>query len=187
MKTIALFATVVMAFSGLNVEATPAQVIVLRHAEKIDDTNPNLSPRGQQRAAALVDFILTHPKLSVFGPPVAIFATEPRSGGSLRAIQTVTPLADKLGVLINSDFAKKEVIALVSSVLQNPKFDHRTVVISWVRDFIPSVVRQFGAHAAPLTWESNIFDRVWVLKWSSSGEVSFEDLPQHLLPGDSLN
>ncbi len=166
--------------------ATPAQVIIIRHGEKIDDVNPNLSPRGKLRAKALVGFFSTNSDVLSFGPLVAIFATEPKAGGSLRSIQTVTPLAEKLGLAINHDFTKADTLSLVRSIMQNSTYQGRSVLISWVHDSIPNIAKTFGATSAPMTWDSKVFDRVWILRFSDN-KVAFKDIPQHLLPGDSPN
>ena len=179
----------ILMFCSLNgfdipAHAKPAQVVIIRHAEKSSDEDPDLSPRGSQRAQALVGFILTNAKINLFGPPVAIYATEPQSDGSVRAIKTVTPLAEKLQLTINHDFTKKNVSNMVDSILRNRSYDGRTVLISWVRNTIPEVADDFGAQA-PSSWPSEIFDRAWILTFDKSGVIRFEDIPQRLLPGDS--
>src|SRR4051812_2923021 len=74
----------------------PAQVIIIRHAEKPDDGN-ELSLRGEERAAALVPYFLKTGELLKFKTPVAIYAQRPKDAdSSLRSIETVKPLADAL-------------------------------------------------------------------------------------------
>ena len=67
------------------------QVIIVRHAEKIsgDGDDPELTVLGQRRAAALADI------LSDAGVG-AIFSTQ-----FTRNVQTVTPIADKVGLPVN--------------------------------------------------------------------------------------
>ena len=37
----------------------------------------------------------------------------------------------------------------------------------------------------PSAWAGNAFDRTWILDLSKGKIVSFRNLPQHLMPGDS--
>jgi hypothetical protein len=54
----------------------PAQIILIRHADKpADPEDPHLSRAGVQRAERLVSFITTDPAMTRFGLPVAVFAT----------------------------------------------------------------------------------------------------------------
>ncbi len=54
----------------------PAQIILIRHAEKPDDpANPHLSPAGVKRAQLLVSFVASDKTIQAFGPPAGIFAT----------------------------------------------------------------------------------------------------------------
>lgn len=184
---ISIFLLFGLFFLGAKVVATPAQVVIIRHGEKIDDIDPNLSEKGQKRAKALVDLFLKNPELSKYGSPVAIFATNPKANGSLRSIQTVTPLSERIGQPINRDFSKKKIPALVDFIMQNPSYKGRTVVISWVHESIPELAKKFGSALAPIKWKSRSFDRVWILNFDPKAVFSFKDIPQKLLPGDSSN
>jgi hypothetical protein len=164
--------------------AMPAQILIIRHGEKINDVDPNLSERGRARAKALADFFTTNSEMIRFGSPVALYAAEPK-GGSLRPIQTITPLAEKLSLPINHSYNKKSISAMVAEITRNSKYQGQTVVISWVHDSIPEIASQFGAVDAPTTWDSTVFDRVWVLQFGSSKTPKFKDVSQHLMPGDS--
>src|SRR5271170_704397 len=65
----------------------PSAIFIIRHAEKPDsDDDPNLTPRGYERAKALADVIPKH-----FCRPDFIWATA-RSRRSNRPFETVTPL-----------------------------------------------------------------------------------------------
>src|SRR5947207_11021462 len=71
----------------------PAQIILIRHAEKpADPADPHLSPTGIERAKRLVSFIRTDPRMRRFGLPVAVFATEStRDQNGQRTQETVAP------------------------------------------------------------------------------------------------
>jgi len=73
----------------------PAQIILIRHAEKpADKSNPHLSPAGERRAGWLVSFITKDSAMTRLGLPVAIFATRTTSDDNgQRTQETVAPLA----------------------------------------------------------------------------------------------
>jgi hypothetical protein len=63
----------IVLFFASSLLAEPAQVIIIRHAEKPEDGN-ELSLEGRERAAALAPYFLANLDLLEFGPPVAIYA-----------------------------------------------------------------------------------------------------------------
>jgi hypothetical protein len=165
--------------------AAPAQVVILRHGEK-PATGNTLDTQGYQRAAALPSLFKTDPDLTRYGTPAAIYAMEPASeDGSVRAIETVTPLAQALGLTIQESFTKNQLARLVNAVMTHPSYEGKTVVICWEHDVIPTMVDDFGYKNAPQTWPDDVFDRLWFLHFTGNEVTSFENLPQHLLPGDS--
>ncbi len=164
--------------------AGPAQVIIIRHGEKPRVGN-ELSERGWQRAKALVEFFEKDPAVTQFGPPVAIYAMKPgHADGSVRAIQTVTPLAESLGKTINKNYEKNELKSLVKDILGNPCYAGKTVLICWEHKVIPSLVREFGWSDAPSLWSGKVYDRAWILKLSGKKVTVFQNIPEHVLPGD---
>jgi hypothetical protein len=59
------------------------------------------------------------------------------------------------------------------------------VLICWQHGEIPALAQALGVDSAPEEWSDDVFDRVWAIDFEG-GEVSkFQDLPQHVLPGDS--
>ena len=170
---------------GTLAMAMPAQVVIVRHGEKISDADSDLSPRGEQRAEALVQFTLTNPEISKFGPPVAVFAARPKVDHSQRAVETARPLAAQLGLTVNVDYSKTQTSEIADFVMSNPAFEGRTVFIAWIHGQIPDLATAFGVAEAP-KWPGSVFDRAWVIRFDS-GAATLNDLPQHLLPGDSAN
>lgn len=175
MKTLLiLFFTLITSLA----HAAPAQVIIIRHAEKPAEGN-ELNEQGWQRAHALPAFF------AKFERPVALFAGAPnKPGGSIRSIQTLMPLAEQLGMSIHTEIKKLEISTLVNVVLSTKEFDGRTVVICWEHSVIPAMVKLFGATTAPDFWADEVYDRAWILKFTSDG-VTFENIPEHVLPQDT--
>lgn len=173
--------------------ARPAQVFLIRHGEKPADEKENhLSPKGRQRAAALVPYFLETPELLKFGSPVAIYAqpcTEPKKH-SARPIETVEALAKALKFEVRTpavgDGAPKDAFpAMVKEILEDPKYDGKSVLICWSHGPLPLIAHKFGAEGVPEKWNDDHFDRVWVLTFHKDGKVKCQDVPQRLLFGDA--
>jgi hypothetical protein len=160
--------------------ATPAQVILLRHAEKpYPVEGSHLSEEGWERARSLGTYFEKDPDATRFGKVAAFYAVRPdRPDGSVRSIETLTPASHALGVKINAGFRKLEVSALVQEILKSSAFDGRTVVICWEHKRIPEIARTLGAKDAPEEWGGKVYDRLWYLRFDSTGRVEFRDKPQ---------
>ena len=165
--------------------AAPAQVIIIRHGEK-PPSGPDLDEQGYARAQALVGFFQNNPAVTQFGTPAAIYAMDPKGpNGSMRAIETVTPLAQALGQSIDTDYKRKDIPQLVQDILGNPAYDGKMVLICWEHSVIPDIVDAFGWTSAPQSWAGSSFDRAWVLTFTGDRVTDFVDVPEHVLPGDS--
>ncbi len=166
--------------------ATPARVLIIRHAEKpADPSNPDLSPKGYQRAQALSNLFQIHPEYVNLGLPVAYFAAEYIATNAARAVETIKPLAQKYGQPVLQPFPGSEPESLAKSILNNPEYQGKTVMVSWVHQQIPPLAQALGAREAPSEWDGKeVFDRVWILNYTNAG-VQFIDAPESVLPGDS--
>src|SRR5262249_38486436 len=88
----------------------PAEILVIRHAEKATDGEPSvdLSTIGKKRAEALPGlFTKSETRTEPFPKPNFIFAAK-NSKQSHRSLETVAPLARKLGVDVNSEFRSED-------------------------------------------------------------------------------
>ena len=189
-------ATAIVLACGVSLAAAaPAQIILIRHGEKPAHGN-QLDEQGFARARALVGYFKANPAVTAYGTPVAIYAMKPKGpNGSVRPIQTVTPLAEALNLPVISDFLKDDATGLVTAILGNKAYDGKMVLICWEHNAIPDIVSALASAAGtadgvqdalPGSWDGDAFDRTWILDFSPDGKiVSFRDLPQRLLPGDS--
>ncbi|MBX9743882.1 MAG: histidine phosphatase family protein [Chlamydiales bacterium] len=163
----------------------PSQVILIRHAEKTNSEN-YLSLKGRQRAAALVPTFLGLPPLLHYGPPAAIYVM--KSGlkkPSIRWAQTVMGLANELGISLNNQYNRRETEQIVQEIRQTEEYEGKMILICWSHGELPKLAAQFGAKKAPKKWPKDVFDRFWILNFEDDGTVTFKDLPQKLLYGDS--
>jgi hypothetical protein len=177
------------------------KIMLVRHGEKPDksasihgidpkgqhDKN-ELSTRGWQRSGALVRFFnpidgkFAHPALA---KPNFIFAENPAGHvKSERALNTVRPLAQTLGLKINLKHDKGDEKNLVKDALSRPG----VVLIAWEHKAILEIANLIlgGQKASPQRWPDSRFDVVWVID-ERGGENGWTltQVPQLLLPGDS--
>ena len=166
--------------------AMPTKIMVIRHAEKPDDKhkgvtshgdedNESLIVRGWQRAGALT--VLFDPTIgslqnAALAVPKAIYASDPKKASeadddddkkgskSKRPLQTITPLAERLGIKdkVKVKFAKGDEKHMVESVLAE------SGVV--VRPNGPAIVSTSSGSSRPPQW-------------------GFVQVPQQLLSGDA--
>ena len=165
--------------------AQPAQVIIIRHAEKPDEGN-GLSLAGRERAASLVPYFRETDELLKFDTPVAIYAQAPKKEtSSVRSFQTVKPLADALHITVNQSFNRDQYKSMVDEITHKDAYVGHTVLICWEHKVIPDIAADFGVEDAPKTWHGRDFDRTWIITFRPDKEPEFKDLPQKLMYGDS--
>jgi hypothetical protein len=180
-----------------------SKIMIIRHAEKptgqldgVDVSGASsahhLIVRGWQRAGALA--CLFAPACgpvqnTLLAKPAFIFASaaseDPASGDikSRRSEETLTPLAELIGVEINLTFSKGQETALAKAA----QACNGPVLIAWQHENINLIANAIlGSKAAPQTWPKERFDLVFVLTLNSSqGTYSFAQVPECLLAGDS--
>jgi hypothetical protein len=173
-------------------QARPGQVIIIRHGEKPPDgtTNFNLSRKGKIRAAAIAAYFHSDARELPHGRPTAIFAMgaddKPSEDHSHRPVETVQPLAYLLDMPIQGQFTHNRYLQMVKHVLEDPRYDGKIVLICWAHGVLPNIAKAFGVkNPSPDPWPEDLYDRLWVLDFKEDGNVTFRNLPQKLLFGDS--
>jgi hypothetical protein len=180
---------------------TTPKIMLIRHAEKPGDPPPphgvdpdgehdkeSLIVQGWQRAGALAPFFapaagpLQSPLLAT---PAHLYASAPGDGSkSERPLQTITPLAQRLGVQVNLDFGKGDETALAAAIAGQGG----VVLVAWQHEAIPAIANAVLGNdtTVPQKWPGSRFDVVWVFDLdASTGTYAFSQLPQQLLAGDS--
>ena len=181
---------------------TTTKIMIIRHAEKPPASGQpfgvtaegnqdveSLIIQGWQRAGALACFFaptqgpLQNAELAT---PQFLFASQSKSGGgSARPVETITPLASKLGLTITthkkSDLDKVAADAMACGGI---------VLICWQHEDIPFPIANVivgNQTTVPQKWPGRSLDIVWVFDLSarSSSSYSFSQVPQNLLVGDS--
>jgi hypothetical protein len=161
-------AVVVLMATITAASAQPAQIILIRHAEKPKDpTALHLSPAGEERARKLVVFVKNSPDLSRFGLPVALYASEmTHRGHGQRTTETLESLSRELGVSILSPFKSDEYEKLAKAILSNPDYNGKTVMICWTHEFIPQLAKALGCKPAPPKLAEDVYDRVYLVTYT---------------------
>ena len=164
--------------------AAPAQVLMIRHAEK-PDSGDHLSPQGYQRAQAYVHYFESAPAVTRYGTPVAIYAMGQASANtSLRAIETVTPLANALGLTLHEAYTKKEVEGLVNEIMSTPAYDGKMVLICWEHKVLSEIAGQFGVSPVPDSYPGSDFNWVWEIDFAGGQVSNFKEFRADILPSD---
>jgi hypothetical protein len=177
-----------------------ATLFVIRHAEKplgdgpphaVDsDGNPDagsLTPKGWQRAGALAA-LFGDAARAACSPgglvvPTRLFAPAVHAGdASRRPLETLAPLADRLGIVVDTRFGKDQVGDLARAVLAIDG----TALIAWEHHLIPALAaRILGTDAGiPAAWPDDCFDVTWAFEPVAGGGHTFRQIPQRLLAGD---
>jgi len=185
MQSLRLHWLVLLLLAGLaTASAQPARVYLVRHGEKPDEGD-HLSPRGEERAAALAIALCLRPSFTDRGLPAALYGKKPADEApSLRSVQTLVPLSKRLGLPVIDRFTIDKYPEMVREILSEKDLRGKVVVISWEHKRFPGMVREFGVTNGPDKWPSDLYDRIWVIDFND-GKPVFRDLPQRLLFGDS--
>jgi hypothetical protein len=176
------------------------KIMLIRHAEKPDEPPPNfgvdeagqqnreeLIVRGWQRAGALACLfspLAAGSRSSALVTPQVIYAAAAvHHSGSLRPQHTVGPLAARLGITPNVDFAVGEEADLASTV----KAAAGSVLIAWHHEKIPAVANAIigDATTCPQHWPGERFDMIWVFDRTAGQAWRFSEVPQSVLAGDT--
>lgn len=173
-------------FAALTACGQPAQVILLRHAEKPASAEAvDLSPRGRERAQALVSLLGRHALLTSNAPIAALYATRvTRDNHSHRTGETLEPLAKDLDLPILKPFGSGDHKGMAAKVMENPAYRGKTVIICWTHHDLPQLAAAFGVKPLPPAWKESVYDRLWRITFSPS-QTQLVSLPQHLRAGDS--
>ena len=141
-------ALLLLAFGSLRVHAERANLIFIRHGEKLDDGSPGLSKDGANRASWLAQCIgnLSSTSSSVAfpaGPPTALLAPAIVPGKSTRGRDTLMPLGNVLRLPVDTSIEKTDhagFVALADSLLVHGG----TVLAAWEHSDIAPIVASYG-------------------------------------------
>jgi hypothetical protein len=175
-------------------------VLLIRHAEKPIVGGPpfgvtdagvvdpeSLTPRGWQRAGALVRWFGDRSGGTISGLPVPTHLLASRvapGSSSRRPQQTLLPLAESLGLTVDATIPKPDIARLAAAILAIDG----VVLVSWEHHLIPSLAATLTGQPSltPASWPDDRFDVVWVLERAAAAEpFQFRQVLQRVLAGDT--
>ncbi|HTB52398.1 MAG TPA: hypothetical protein VK718_06475 [Ferruginibacter sp.] len=132
------------------------KIIFIRHGEK-PAKGDNLTCEGLNRSLQLPNVIS-----SKFGIPNFIYTPSLITGQSTkrsRMFQTVTPLAIKYNISINSNYDEKD----SSGIANDLKNRNGIVLVVWEHKAIIPIVRSLGITNEQLTWNDDDYNSIWIV------------------------
>lgn len=182
MKRRCLSFTFALVFSlSFRVEATPKNVIIIRHANKAPG-EIYLDLEGYERAAALPYYFSKTPLYN--NPPITHIFAAGVSKESIRPIETCTPTADYFKLPLNIDFKHTQNKELAQEILTNPKYNNSTVLVCWEHWNIRPLEVALGAEDLG-PWKGDVFDQVYLLTYEPGNPTpTIQVILQKLMFGD---
>ena len=170
-------------------------VMIIRHGEKPDGSDPgvdanghpddsSLTATGWNRAQHLVNLLdpaQGAPRAGLARPSAIYAAAANSNGDGTRTRETVGPLADALGIPVNTSFGKGDEQALIEHVIAQPG----TALICWQHGEIPAIAAAFPSvtPTPPAQWPADRFDVIWTFSRTPDG-WHFAQMPELALPQD---
>ncbi|ORX43933.1 hypothetical protein BCR36DRAFT_586398 [Piromyces finnis] len=169
--------SIVTALFGLTL-ANAKLIMLIRHGEKIDDEHTDLSPQGQARADCLNEVFGSNGYLTT---PQKIYAQRPtEQRKSTRPKDTVTPLANSLGLQVDLSFTSGKYKDLAKTIYSSPE---EVILVCWGNDRIPNIANELGIDSAP-EWKGKVFDDVWILTDNMTPYTNSNIQPYRIFYGD---
>lgn len=163
-------------------------ILIIRHAENPENGH-GLSPRGEERAKAYVNFFQNFTVDSKRLEPNAVVVAAD-SKQSHRPRLTVQRFATAANLPIDNRFANKQPADLAAELRAN--YQGKVILICWHHGQIPAVLRALGANPETLLpggkWPKDVYDWVIMVSFDENGHVipdKTKRIPEHLLSGDS--
>jgi len=137
---------------------------------KKNPNGDNLSPAGYERAQCLRGVFGTTPK-QPFQTPLKIYAQGATAQGcpqsSVRMQETVAPLANDLGLVVEKNICRDNYKNLVKAIDALPA-STQPVIVCWQGETIPNIATELGVSKPPI-YGDNEYDAVWVIDRTSPG------------------
>ncbi|KAF8814777.1 putative phosphoglycerate mutase family protein [Phlegmacium glaucopus] len=136
-----------MTFAGAkSSKSFDNEIFLIRHGEKPSDGGQGLDPQGEERAQCLT---------GVFGPQSPfdvgfIMAEQPQSNGDrTRPLMTVTPLAEELGLTVNTSCDRDDSDCVAKAVAKFAATSTANILICWEHSEINNIMKSLGLKSPP--------------------------------------
>jgi len=152
-----------------------SMILLVRHAEKPpeSDGGTGLSPMGQARAEGYAAYFPALP-LDGSGGPDYLFASH-ESEKSDRPHLTLQPLADRLGLEVDTDYSNKHDAKLAKHLRDSPELDGKNIVVCWHHGRILDLAEELLHHHPspdpdwPQEWPDDVFGWLLWMSFDASG------------------
>ena len=163
-------------------------VLIIRHAEK-PDMGPDLTPEGEARAKAYVEFF-DHLKVEGHRWHATHLFAAADSKDSHRPRLTLSPLSLAMKMPLDTRFGSKDVKELAED-LESHRYG-KDILICWRHGKIPALLSALGGDPTPLfptgKWPGDTYDWMVEVPFDAHGQIRTGEvklLREHLMPGDS--
>jgi hypothetical protein len=133
------------------------KIVIIRHGEK-PKKGDNLNCMGLNRSLLLPKVIVAK-----FGVPnycyVPMVVSDSAGTKHSRMFQTITPLAAKYNLSINSKFNGKDSAGLVKDILQKTG----SILVVWDHKSILPIVHAFNINDPTNKWADDDFESIWII------------------------
>ncbi|KAL7909042.1 hypothetical protein GGI35DRAFT_425183 [Trichoderma velutinum] len=153
--------------------ASAQTVYFIRHGEKPDDDDdPNLSAQGLQRAQCLRNVFGASSQYNI----QYIIAEKPKDGSRIRALNTVTPLANDLGLTVDTSCGKTK-SDCVADLVDDYK-GSGNILICWEHNELTNIVEALGVKKGP-EYPDDSFNLIWTdpLPYNKITSTTSENCP----------
>ncbi len=135
------------------------KVVIIRHGEKPIDGD-NLSCQGMNRALQLPKVL--HQKFQIPHHTYVPALDCDKSTSHSRMFQTVSPMAAKFNLKVNSKFDGEDVKDVAKDVLKKKG----TVLMVWEHSKIQRLAKALGYTQAP-AWDDGDYDGIWIITFAN--------------------
>jgi phosphohistidine phosphatase SixA len=165
-----------------------ATVLIIRHAEE-PSKGDSLSSHGTARAQGYAEYFKN---FTIDGKPLKIdylFAASD-SSNSHRPRLTLEPIAQALGISIDSQFKSKDFLKLAQKIETLPQGSN--VLICWHHSDIPNLVGALGGDAEKLIpngkWPGKVYGWLIQLRYNEKGNLSdSKRIKEHLFQNEKAS
>lgn len=158
MRRLVLIAVLALA-AERSVSAEPAKIILIRHGEKpADHDDPHLTAEGRAHAERWVGYFTNSPTRL---PDVLLAPSPTKKHPSVRASETIEPLAKLRHLTIETPYPAEDYTKLAHDLVTEDRFKGKTVVVCWVHQYLPQFVAALGIDPQPKEWKGEDYESVY--------------------------
>lgn len=160
---------------GQSTAPTDLKIVFIRHGEK-PEKGGNLTCKGLNRSLMLPALLTKK-----FGVPNFVYVPSLGLGEKTkhaRMFETVTPLASKYNLDIDSKFEEKDSAGVANDIMQKKG----TVLVVWEHSAISSILHAMGLQY-DMKWKSDDYDTIFIITFKDGKPVLTKD-SEGLNPSD---